>query len=104
MSDTEDTESDTVSASSEEYVDDDLPASEVDEEEEIDEYEEAVERYAQLIREVPQDDVGGIVEIVEKVFELQYQPQENNNEDITCGLFMTIAIIVGAYAIRVYLS
>ena len=83
-------------------AEEELSTSELDEEERIDEYEDAIERYAQLIREVPQDDVGGIVEIVEKIFEQRYEPDDNS--DIVCGLLFSAGVILLASGLRLYFS
>ena len=85
-----------------EETDDQLSTSELDEEERIDEYEDAIQRYAQLICEVPQDDIGGIVEMVEKLFEQQYEP--DNNNDIIWGVLFSIGVILMATGLRVYFS
>jgi actin-like ATPase involved in cell morphogenesis len=95
MSDSEEIKTDYLSETS-----DDVPTSEIDEEERIDEYIEAVERYAQLIREVPQEDLGGIVEMVEKVFEQHYEPDDNS--DIIWGVLFSTGVILLASGLRLY--
>jgi actin-like ATPase involved in cell morphogenesis len=97
MSDSEEIKTDYLSETSEE---EDVPTSEIDEEERIDEYIEAVERYAQLIREVPQEDLGGIVEMVEKVFEQHYEPDDNS--DIIWGVLFSTGVILLASGLRLY--
>ena len=97
MSDSEEIKSDYLSETSEEQ---DVPTSEVEEEERIDEYEYAIQRYAQLISEVPQDDVGGIVEMVEKVFEQHYEPDDNS--DIIWGVLFSTGVILLASGLRLY--
>ena len=79
-----------------------LSTSEIDEEEMIDEYIEAIDRYAELIREVPQEDLGGIVEMVEKVFERRYEP--DNNNDVVWGVLFSVGVVLLATGLRVYFS
>lgn len=79
-----------------------LSTSEIDEEERIDEYEDAIERYAQLIREVPQEDVGGIVEMVEKLFEQRYEPDDNS--DVIWGILFSAGVVLLASGLRFYFS
>ena len=93
------TQEDSVSDTS---CEDELPQSEEEEEEEeYNVYDDAIERYAQLIEHVPEDKVNGIVETVEKIFEHRFEEQDHS--DLICGVLLSGAVILVAAVAKMYL-
>jgi hypothetical protein len=65
-----------------------------------DEYERAINRYAELLADVPQDKFGGIVETIEDLLtgKIEYSDQkvDDGMENILFALFITFLIITAS--------
>ena len=97
-------ESEKEDYTSEASCENESPESEVEDEDSDDydnEYDNAIERYAELIREVPEHNLSGIVETVEKIFE---PLQQDNTDDVICGILVTAAVILAASLSKLYFS
>jgi hypothetical protein len=104
-----DTESEKLPVSDDDYeTETEDEKSEGVESESSDEYERAINRYAELLADVPQHKFGGIVETIEDLLTGKIEFTEQNNDDgmdnVLFALCITVLVIIAATILGVYFN